>query len=253
MDRNEIRFELFNLLKENRNTSFASVRGHFTKRLGKPIAENEHLEIMEVIQELIHNNVLMEGIDWSNDHFPWLRLTDYGLECVQEENLLPFDPEGYIREIKNQIPQLDEVTLSYLGESITTYNKNCLLSATITLGAASEQVILELIETFAKAVKDSTQKNKFKKQIENKFIFTKYKIFQDKFETIRNKLPSELIKNIDIYLGGIFNFIRLNRNQTGHPTGLKINKKIICSNLQIFAEYSKKIYSLIEWFKNNKV
>lgn len=253
MDKNEIRLELFNLLKENRDTSFERIRDHFRKRFGKSMGQYEHLEIMEMIQELIHNNVLMEGADWLNNHFPWLRVTNYGLECIKEENLLPFDPEGYIREIKTQIPQLDEVALAYLAESITTYNKNCLLSATITLGAGSEQIVLELIETFAEAIKDPTNKSKFKKQIENKFIFTKYKLFQDKFETIRNKLPSELIKDIDIYLEGIFNFIRLNRNQTGHPTGLKINKKIIYSNLQIFAEYSKKIYSLIDWFKSNKI
>ncbi len=61
-------------------------------------------------------------------------------------------------------------------------------------------------------------------------------------------LSRELQKDWEIYLDGVFNFIRLNRNSAGHPTGKALNAKVVYANLQIFADYSEYIFRLIKHF-----
>lgn len=253
MNRNQLRQELFNYLKRNRETQIKSIQNHFYNVFGTPFQPHEHIEILELIQELINNGILMVGTNWDNWRHPWLRVTDYGRHCIEAENLLPFDPEGYINEIKKQIPDLDDVTEAYLSESVATYNRNCLLSATICVGVASEQVILNLVDALVSAIKDQQQKADFKKEIEGRFIYGKYRALREKIGEIKGKLPAKATENLDVYLDGIFNFIRLNRNEAGHPTGAKVSKKTVYANLQVFSDYAEKVYGLIDWLRSNQV
>lgn len=251
MNQNEIRSRLYNYLKQNPETEGYRILRHFIDDDGSDEAIKNKQIILDIIHELVTNNILRPGSDYK---YPLLRLTEYGRKCIEEENLLPFDPEDYIKEIKKQIPNIDDIVLTYLSESISTYNRNCLLSSTITLGAASEQAMLLLIDAFVDSVQDSKKKEKLQKKMKkNLFIYLKYKIFKTEFSMIKKNLPEDLTKDAETYLEGIFDFIRLNRNEAGHPTGKKVNKKIIYSNLQIFAEYGKRIFELIEHFKANSI
>lgn len=249
MNRNEIKLHLYNHLKQKSKTQMGHIFKYFTDEVGKDETRKNELIILDIIHELVTNNILRPGIDRSNCKYPWLGLTEYGKKCIEEENLLPFDPEGYIKEVKDQIPNIDDVVLTYLSESISTYNRNCLLSSTITLGAASERAMLLLIDAFVDSVQDSEKKERLQRKMEkNLFIYSKYKIFMEEFDKIKKTLPDDLKKNVETYLEGIFGFIRINRNNTGHPTGMKVKKKVIYSNLQIFADYGKRIFELIDYF-----
>lgn len=253
MDQHEIRSHLYNYFKQNPKTQWSIIFRHFCNKVGPDETKKNKQVILDIIHELITNNILRPALDSRFTGYPFLCLTEYGRKCIEEENLLPFDPKDYIKEIKKQIPNIDNIVLTYLGESISTYNRNCLLSSTITLGAASERAMLLLIDNFADSIKDSKEKEKLQEKMEKKFIYSKYKIFMEKFKKkkIQKKLPVELKMNLETYLEGIFDFIRLNRNEAGHPTGMKVNKKFIYSNLQIFADFGKRIFKLIEFFKSN--
>lgn len=256
LDRSQIRLELYNFLRkgdQKRGFQINDIRIHFEEQCGHDVCKENEIAILEETQQLTINSILMPGHDWGNFRYPLLRLTEYGRKCIEEENILPFDPDGYIEGVKSSITNIDEVVLIYLAESITTYNRNCLLSSTITLGAASEQAMLLLIEAFSEAISDAEEKASFKKKIEKQRIYEKYKTFRGKFDVIKKDLPAELTREIDVFLDGIFNFIRINRNEAGHPTGIATNKKVVYANLQVFSEYGRRIFDLIEYFQNNKV
>ena len=205
--------------------------------------------IREIIQEFINNGFLYPGLPADqNSGYPWLSITEYGKEAFQQEDWLPYDPEGYIKALKEKVPNIDNITLAYIGESITAYNRRHLLSATLTLGVASENLMLLLIENYLNWIKDTKRKAAFKKKIKDRFIYTQYKKFKLEFVNDIKNLPKELQGDWETYLDGVFNFIRLNRNSTGHPTGKKLNAKIVYANLQIFSEYTSYIFSLIKHF-----
>jgi len=209
-----------------------------------------HSIAREIIQELITSGFLYPGTAGDfNSSYPWLTITEYGKEAFLKEDWLPYDPEGYVKALKIKVPTIDDITLAYISEAIATYNRRHLLSATITLGVASENLMLLLIEAYTDWITNVTRKASFQKKVEGRFISTQYKEFKKEFVNDIKSLPKDFQANWETYLDGVFNFVRLNRNDAGHPTGKQFDAKVVYANLQVFAEYAQFIFKLIGHFK----
>ena len=216
-----------------------------------PLQKKDENRVREILWDLIIERVLTIG-DYQNDSWPHLSLTEYGEEVIESNMPVPNDTNGYLNRIKKEIPDLDSVIEIYLSESIRTYNINQLLSATITLGCASEKALLLLIETYRDTFKDNTKQEKFIKKTEGKFIKIQFDEFNEDFKGIIGQLPYELKDNYMNTLIGIFEMIRCNRNLAGHPTGKQIDKDTLFANLQVFIPYCRFIYELKRYFIKNK-
>jgi hypothetical protein len=206
----------------------------------------------EIIHELMNIGALYPGRSGQvhgSDFYPWLTITEYGTELFSKEDWLPYDPDGYIRALKDSAPGIDDVTLAYAGESISAYNRRNLLSATLTLGVASENLMLLLIEAYVKWIKDPKKQAALQKKIADKWISTQYKEFKQEFSIDVKAFPKTLQGDWETYLDGIFNFIRINRNSAGHPTGKQLDTKVVYASLQIFADYARYISEVIAFFK----
>jgi len=264
MDREEIRNKIFEHLKqqvawieanENKTQQFQLSQIYNLFPTGsEPSWKHQKIyaTAREIIQELENGGFIYEGIAGSFDgnmsNYPWFTITKYGKEAFQQEDWLPYDPEGYVKALKEKVPDIDDITLAYIGESITAYNRRHLLSATLTLGVASENLMLLLIEAYLSWIKAPKRKADLEKKIKDRFIYTQYKEFKLEFVNDIKNLPKELQGDWETYLDGVFNFIRLNRNSAGHPTGKKLDPKIVNAFLQIFSEYTSYIFQLIKYF-----
>lgn len=211
--------------------------------------------LREILQEMMMNGMMYQGNegDLSGTNLMFLTISEYGKECLLNDNVLPYDPEGYLRELQDQNKNLDSVTLEYISEAVNAFNRRLFLSATVMLGVASENLIYILVDSYTNAITSPVDKAKFEKKITDKGIYVIFKEFKTSFDLTKKKLPKELTDNSDIYLDNIFNLIRYNRNNIGHPTGKKANYKSLYASLQIFAEYSKLISDLKDYFDKNKI
>jgi hypothetical protein len=209
--------------------------------------EQIHSIAREIIQELENSGFIYDGtptLGSGMSSYPFYTITEYGKEALLQEDWLPYDPDGYLKALKTKVPDIDDITLTYIGEAVAAYNRRHLLSATITLGVASENLMLTLIETYADWIPDPVRKQNFQNRIEGKFISKQYKEFKQEFLIDVRTLSKDIQANWETYLDGIFNFIRLNRNDAGHPTGKQFDAKIVYANLQVFSEYSQFILRL---------
>ena len=210
--------------------------------------------LMEVIWSLIVQGILMPGLNDSNPNFPFLRLTEYGKQCVKEERILPHDPDGYLQEFSKTVPNADPTICEYLAESLQCYIHGLYRASAVMLGGASEQAVLLLIDSYAASINDHAAKNRFETEVEKtQSIFRKYQNFEKGFGTIKTQVPRSLTENVDSLLRGIFDLIRGSRNDAGHPaSGGQVNRGAIYSQLQMFVPYCERIYGLIAWFSANK-
>jgi hypothetical protein len=121
------------------------------------------------------------------------------------------------------------------------------------LGGASEKAFLLFLETFTNAMTNASEKNRFQRL--QKCIKTKQKFDQTKAKlmNIRATLPKELSNELEFQFDGIFNLIRLARNDAGHPSGQKIERDMAFAYLLSFRIYCKKIYELIGYFGSQKI
>lgn len=258
MERELIHSEIITFLKtsiweegKDHITSAADIILHLKHELGNEF----NYKIQDMIYEEIHllfiNNILMKAPAWGyhlNEQN--LKLTEDGKRCLKEGNIIPLDPSGYVEEIKKSVSNIDPIICEYLTESVTAFNRNLILSSTITLGVASEQAMLILMESFTCYIKNSDQFKSVKDTLEGEdYIFKKYKAFKDALSQLPRNVKSGFTQNFDVHIDTLFNFIRLNRNETGHPLGCDRDKNIQSANLQAFKSYLVGIYKLINFFK----
>lgn len=210
-------------------------------------------KVRQIVWEFILQGILAIGLNESNPNFPFVSITEYGREVLESGQTLPYDPDGYLRKLKTEIPNLDPLIEMYLSESLQAYLKGLMFSSAVMLGVASEKAFLVLLEAFTNALTNKTKKRKFQ-NLQNS-IRTKKKFDQLKKEimAVRQTLPQELSEDLESQLDGIFNLIRVTRNDAGHPTGRRIERGVAYTHLQLFIFYCKRIYGLIDYFNNHPV
>jgi hypothetical protein len=221
-------------------------------KVGHPAITSVQQTARELIQEFVNNNVLFIGYG-DQEGLPWFTLTEYGKKCIAEGNLLPFDPEGYLSALTTRVPGLDSTALMYLKEAISTYNRGFYLSAAVALGVAAEDLLLRLVDTYVNAHADPTKKTQARQRFEGKFIFAQYSQFKKELSSLKATIPVELLKDYETHLDGVFNLIRLVRNQSGHPSGILPDQAIVFANLQAFSFYAVRVKALEAHFASAKL
>jgi len=78
----------------------------------------------EIIWQLINQNVLVQGINESNSDWPFMRLTEWGDDYVQQGGPDVYDPDGYLRDLASERKSTTlssgiSVRLSRLSERIS--------------------------------------------------------------------------------------------------------------------------------------
>jgi hypothetical protein len=220
----------------------------------KLLTDQERTLILEVVWSLIIQGILIPGLSDSNQGWPFLRLTEYGQRCVQEDRILPHDPEGFLREFNREVPTADPTLVEYLTEALQCYIRGLHRSAAVMLGGASEKAVLLLIESYARSIADSGSKQSFQSKLEKaQSIFRKYELFDQRFAGLKQRMPGDLTDNVDSQLRGVFDLIRGSRNDAGHPAiGSSVNRDAVYSHLRLFTPYCKRIEGLIAWFTANQ-
>jgi len=153
-----------------------------------------------VIWSLIVQGILVPGLDDANQSWPFLRLTEYGKRCVEEDRILPHDPDGYLWEFEKAVPGLDSTIREYLTESLQCYIHGLNRAAAVMLGGASEQSVLLLIESYAASINDPVAKHRFETEVEKaQSIFRKYELFEKGFGTIKAQMPDHSPRMLTVY------------------------------------------------------
>lgn len=83
-------------------------------------------------------------------------MTDFGKERIKDART-PYDPDGYLNALRSDVPDVDDVIITYLTESLHTFRIGSLLSSTITLGCASEKALLLRIGAYGDALPKGRQ------------------------------------------------------------------------------------------------
>jgi hypothetical protein len=212
--------------------------------------QDDREKVRQIVWEFILQGILAIGLDELNPDFPFVSITEHGKQVLESGQTLPYDPDGYLKKLRTEIPNLDPIIEMYLSESLQAYLKGLIFSSAVMLGVASEKAFLILLEAFTNALTDPQKKQRFLSIQES--IQTKRKFDQLKNEimAIRSTLPRELSEDLESQFDGIFNLIRITRNDAGHPTGRRIERGVQYTNLQLFILYCKRIYGLIDYFRH---
>jgi hypothetical protein len=211
--------------------------------------------VHQVAWDLVVQRVLTVENAQGNYSWSTVRVTDFGAEVLAEQRWAPYDPDGYIRELRRQAPTLGSLCQMYAEEALQCFRSGCHLAGVVMLGAASEGIVNELFRQFVAALKAGgvpealSAEAKIEKE---QSVYRKYEAFRKHFDTlVRPKLPPELGDDLNLQFDGIFNLIRYYRNDAGHPTGTRIERMSAFTSLVLFVPYCKRVEDLINWLEKN--
>jgi hypothetical protein len=168
---------------------------------------------------------------------------------------LPFEIERFPDVIRERVPDCDPVIIRFVVEAITCVRAEALLAGAFMLGAASERAINTLIHSYADAISDPTNKERFASRINGKMISRKFDEFQKSYAGCKNKPTDGVLgHDLDVVIGTMFQFSRITRNEVGHPQIVPdLDKGVLLANLGNFVTYIGRIYLLLTHFRSSGV
>ena len=98
---------------------------------------------------------------WAN----YLDISRFSLVSLgpEHEGPIPYDPAGFLDQVKAKAPKISKLSLEYVEEAILCFRGGAYRATAVMLGVASEEIFLNLIRAFEKKVvlilKSITQAN----------------------------------------------------------------------------------------------
>ena len=229
----------------------------FVEYVGDPEHGRQKLVSLaqDVLWEFMIQGVVAPGLNVSNPNLPFFHITDYGRKVLIEGEFLPHDPTGYLERFRNETPSLDSTVELYLAESLNCFTRGSLIASVVMLGVASERTFQLLCDSLLNAIADTTEKSKFQEILDKRAMKPKMDWVLNKIQAMQSKSPRPLPDNVNIMLASIFDFIRCQRNDLGHPQEKppKVTREDAYVNLRIFPSYFKMVNQVIDYFDNNQV
>jgi len=193
----------------------------------------------EVFWQLVVEGILAPGMDSHNLGLPWFHVTSYGSEVLRSTEPPPHDPTGYLARLRERVSSPDPTVISYLAESLETFRKGNLVASTVMLGIAAERAFLLLCDALAVALTNAAEKGAFTKLLDRFPMKPKLDWVQNKVQQIQKQAPAGFPENATIMLIAIYDLMRCQRNELGHPreTPPNVHRADAFVNLQIFPRY----------------
>ena len=151
---------------------------------------------LELFWNLFRQGVITLGLNDSNPNFPFCRVTEMGKRLAEGENgYFVHDVAGYEARIRLEIPKINETTLLYLKEALQAFRSECILSATVMLGVATEHTFLLLLEAIEGNPK---YQSKFAPVAKERGILRKLNKFHNILDSEIKILPGEVKEDLKL-------------------------------------------------------
>lgn len=201
---------------------------------------------LEVFWDLFRQGIITIGLNDANREFPWFRVSSHGQRILDnQESYFFHDVSTYEQLIRNEIPNIDDVTMIYLKEAMQAFRVGCVLSSTVMLGVSTEHTFDLLRET----INNNPTHAATYQDVNNQWgALRRVNKFKSILDTQMSTLPREIKEDLDTHFAGILSVVRNFRNQSGHPSGHIIDREQCYVLLQLFIPYGRKMYQLMDHY-----
>jgi hypothetical protein len=141
---------------------------------------------------------------------------------------------------------VDDLVFIYIRESIQCYLKSNLIASSVMLGVASEAVFNKLLNWMLDNVTNPKLKDRLNRIQNKNDLRGKFDIVYGELEREKNLFKPNIRDNLETNLSGIFQLIRLQRNDSGHPTGKIIPRYQLFIYLNMFPAYCECAYAILD-------
>jgi hypothetical protein len=132
-----------------------------------------------------------------------------------------------------------------------------IIQGVMMLGIAAERVFLVVCDSLLSSLSDTTEQLEFKKRVDKNPLKPKLDWLTDKFRRLQDppRRLSGFPEDAEIQLAGIYNLIRCQRNDIGHPRSAPpvINRDEAYAYLRLFPSYYATAEAVRAFLAGNKI
>lgn len=171
----------------------------------------------EVMWEFIIQGITTPGMNAPNPNLPFFRITDYGRQVLAADRFVPHDPAGYITDVRAAARScVGAVAFAYLEEALQCFTRGCHVASILLLGVAAEAAFLDLCRVVRASLRHPKSQQEFDSLPD--LIKPKHRWILAKYQDLPSKVRREqLPESLDMTLGSLYDLIRRQRNELGHP------------------------------------
>lgn len=219
-----------------------------------------HKLLIEVLWEFICLGILTPGPSRTSYNYPadlnlpHFHISAYGAEVLKCGRLIPQDPAGFLKEAK-AVGKLcfDDVAEGYLEEALRCCGRSCYTASVLLLGVCAETTFLLLCQHVENAISDNSVQEKFAGADGVKL---KHRIIVQRYEQLSSKIRrTQLPDGLDITLKGVYDLIRRQRNDLGHPQNIRpeVDREHAFAHFQCFLTYLRDIEAFAQFCRDNSL
>ncbi|MCZ6718329.1 MAG: hypothetical protein O6944_04130 [Gammaproteobacteria bacterium] len=205
---------------------------------------------------LSHGYIIPRPMAGGTLDFSRFVVTPMGRQWAASSYPIPEDQLGYLKALRGSVQHLDPTIEQYVREALITYGRGTFFASAVMVGAASETTIYLLMHILSNAVKSDAQlANAIRNAIAGEHRITQ--MFKLTAECIKRAkkagMPYSVHEGADQHLLSLQEDIRVQRNDAVHPAAGQVTQEGVHLALAAFFPACKKIYDLMDWFKNNTI
>ena len=242
----EIRKHVFDACRQDLVRSQGDVHTYVMTRKPPPyeLTTSEEATFRRVMWELALQGVIEPGASEVRALLQGANLTEYGRLCVQQEQTLPHDSEGYLRALKDRVgSKPDDLIMQYTTEALECFHRNNLRAAVVMLGVAAERSLELLKAAYADSL-GGDERAKAEQKLNARHL-------RDRFEYLWKRvremdLPSDLQDRLEGDFWGAFQLVRKSRNDAGHFTPVETDKLTALACFASFTGFVDTLSRLVE-------
>ena len=150
-------------------------------------------------------------------------LTQRGVVWASGVDPLPEDVDGYMRSLRNLVPNLDSIIEQYIVEGLSSFERRTYFAAAVMVGAAAEKAIYLMADSILGAIKDTARQQKFSKLVEQRRLSALFDSIEDTVRGANNIIPYPILDGAVSHLMSLFEAIRVQRNDAVHPMNATVS------------------------------
>lgn len=242
MDKQTLRPVVFEILKKTPQTHFHAIEND-VRKLVDSYDRGDVLTLQEILWELLVQGVLAPGKNSLNLNLPFVHLTDYGAQCLEDGRILAHDPDAYIERFTRQIgPDIDDFVLQTTREALIVFASGSWVSSVILLARVTEFLFDHLASLLLSI--PSHQGDDIER-LDAAHRFSRNQAEAVIHILLHRNLPSELISSLEPQLNGLLALLQYSRHQDGAPRAPQPSRDQVLGFLLLLPEQCAFVYHVL--------
>lgn len=240
MDKQTLRPVVFEILKKTPRTHFHAIENDLRK-LVETYERSDVLTLQEILWELLVQGVLAPGKNSLNLNLPFVHVTDFGSQCLEDGRILAYDPDRYIAQLIERVgSDLDDLVIQSTRGALAVLQSGSWTSSVILLARAAEFLFDQLAGVLL-----TVQPNDDSQTLDPSDRFSRTQAQAVTQNLLQRNLAEEIRGSVEPQLNGLMALIQHSRNQNGAPQWPQSSRDQVLGFLLLFPEQCAFVYHLM--------